>query len=112
MCVIYRFGGCAHLAIRVCRALEAGLGDQALEVGRELLLEPVHARALRGARSSSESEAVGRALVCNASPAPGARRAKGARGVLGAYVSRIAIARIPTRTLRRGDCIVGAISGR
>ena len=46
VCVIYRFGGCAHLAIRVCRALEAGLGDQALEVGRELLLEPVHARAL------------------------------------------------------------------
>ena len=111
MCVIYRFGGCAHLAIRVCRALEAGLGDQALEIGRELLLEPVHTRALRGARSSRECKAVGRTLVCYTCPAPGAGRAQGARGVLGPYVSRIAIARVPARTLRRGDRIVGAIGG-
>ena len=49
MHVIYRNDGCAYLAIRVRRALKAGLGDDAIDVGHELGPEPVHTRAFRGA---------------------------------------------------------------
>ena len=109
--VIYRNGGCAHLAIRVCGALQAGLGDEALEVGRDLGPEAVDAGAVGRARRSGGGGAVERTRVGDAGPAPGARGAQGAGGVLGAGESGQAIARIPAGALRGRDGVAGALGG-
>ena len=109
MCVIYKKDGCEYLAIRVRRALETGLGDQALEVRRQLLPESVHARALGSARNAGGREAIGRAAVGDASPAPLSGRAEGADGVLDAQVSGVAIARVPAGALSRGYRVARAL---
>jgi hypothetical protein len=109
--VIYKNGGWAYLAIRVRRALKTRLGDQALEISRQLLLESVDTGTFGRTGGPWQRYAVSRAHVGNPRPAPRAWRTQDTWSILDPSIPRITVTRITAGTLHGRDGVVGALDG-
>ncbi len=111
-CMLYtKMAVWAYLAIRVRRALKTRLGDQALEIGRQLLLESVNARAFGRTRGPWQRYTVSRAHVGDPRPAPRAWGTQDTWSILDPSVPRITVTRIAAGALHGRDSVVGALDG-